>query len=427
MNAIRNPLLILFDSELLGFCELKVGWENLRWSLRRNNVERLHNGTDHDLLKWMIHWENMYMAAQQVFNAWKEDKKFDEGETFARVDLFSTLDYLEQLPLVVLGPERENKFSEELVTSLRKHRAERVKSRWGTRQQARTLQEGVDLHLTESDSGEISKDDEPISLSVDTRSIDSIATSIVSLSDGRSIASWDPAFTYVVGDQKKATQDEGIKAKARRIEQQMRDVRDPLLILNDCGLMDFCDLTRAWNPLKDSNVEFILQYEGRALEQWKRDWRHLHIMTQGWFKRWLGHKYFDEGGIFAGVDLIRLSDDLEKLPLSILGEGWEKKFDKEFEDALQQHRLQREKARGKTPQELRTVRKERERNEREMAEQLSNSGAGFSSMKLSSFATVATRDMTADDPITLPASSRETASSRVTRFKRYLHPNDALR
>lgn len=47
------------------------------------------------------------------------------------VDLFSTLDYLEQLPVVILGPEWENKFSEELVISLRKHRAERVKVRCG--------------------------------------------------------------------------------------------------------------------------------------------------------------------------------------------------------------------------------------------------------------------------------------------------------
>lgn len=190
------------------------------------------------------------------------------------------------------------------------------------------------MKLTESDSGSLSNDDESISLNVATRSINANATSIVSLSDGRSSASWDPTFTYAVGDQEKATQDEGIKAKTRRIEQQMREVRDPLLILDDCGLMDFCDLEVAWDGLKYTNLESILQKGGRAREQWKNDWERMHVITQWWFERWLGHEFFDEGGIFACVDLVRLSDDLERLPLSTLGEGWEKTFDGEFEDAL---------------------------------------------------------------------------------------------
>ncbi|KAI5450763.1 hypothetical protein NCC49_002770 [Naganishia albida] len=117
MNAIRNLLLILFDGQLQGFLVLESVWVNFKLSLRRI-VERLQEGEDIDHLDWMIDWKNMYLEAQQVFNAWKEDKEFDEGETFARVDLLSILDNLEELPSVLLGPEWENKFSKGLVTSL---------------------------------------------------------------------------------------------------------------------------------------------------------------------------------------------------------------------------------------------------------------------------------------------------------------------
>lgn len=130
-----------------------------------------------------------------------------------------------------------------------------------------------------------------------------------------------------------------LKRKLETINERMSDIEHSISPLLASGMIGLDEFSKAWNRF---NWRRPYDWGGRLNDSWKESWVKFHISAQCVFDEWIGDALLHRGQQFEHVDLYRLLESLEELPLIVFGDYWEGVLSKDFVIELRERRLRRE-------------------------------------------------------------------------------------